>query len=334
MENKLISVVIPTYNENDFIDKCLMGVFNFNLPKNFDIEIIIVDGGSFDGTLKKVKKWISRKSNIILLNNSKKFQNFGINIGIKSSKGKYILRLDAHAEYQNNYLLKCYNNLIKTNSENSGGRLITLKKEDTLSASIVQALSTHKFGVGDSDFRTSSYSGLVDTVPFGFYKKTLFEEIGYLNEELVRGEDYEFNARIRKNKYSIWMDSDIIIKYYNEASFIKFLNKQLLKEGPYNFLMWYLAPYSFSLRHSIPLLFFLGIITGFFLSLISVFIKIIYFSVIAVYISLAIVSSFQQAIKYRDYRLFFLLPLCFFLFHFLYGLGIFIGFLKTIFKHK
>ena len=56
---------------------------------------------------------------------------------------------------------------------------------------------SHPFGVGNSTFRTgSSEEKKVDTVPFGFFKKSIFKKVGLFNENLLRAQDYELNSRI------------------------------------------------------------------------------------------------------------------------------------------
>ena len=75
----LMSVIIPCYNELDSID--LLYKKSLYITKNYDVEIIFVDNGSFDGTSKKFKSLISTKK--IKFSNIK--TNKGYGYGIKKS---------------------------------------------------------------------------------------------------------------------------------------------------------------------------------------------------------------------------------------------------------
>jgi len=90
-------------------------------------------------------------------------------------------------------------------------------------------------------------------------------------------------------------------------------------------LMWAVAPYSFTYRHIVPLFFFGGVVIGGLLAAYSSFLLCVYFFVLCLYFLLSIVSSFQQALRYKTFSFVFLLPLAFFVFHFVYGLGIAYG---------
>ena len=81
-----------------------------------------------------------------------------------------------------------------------GGIIVTLPRDNTLiGKAITYALSSH-FGVGGSTFRTGSKEPKwVDTVFGGCYKKEIFSKIGLFNENLIRGQDREFNYRLRNN---------------------------------------------------------------------------------------------------------------------------------------
>ncbi len=329
-----VSIIIPTRNEESFISNCLISVLNFEGIDKIRFEILVVDGNSEDKTQEKVSL-IARQNpcaNIRIINNSHIFQAHALNLGIMEAKFDYVLRIDAHSIYPPNYLKLLFETAIRTKADNSGGILITRSYNNTYQAQLVQALTTHKFGVGNSGFRTGTEEGVADTVPFGFFKKEVFSKIGFFDERLVRGQDYEFNQRIRKFGGIIWLNPNIRIEYFNQPSIYKFLKKQFLDEGPYNAYMWYLAPYTFAFRHSIPMFFTAGIFVGLLLSVFSSLIFNIFIIILIVYGLLAFLSSLQQAKRYSNISFVLILPFCFFALHFLYGLGILSGLLKLLIR--
>lgn len=326
-----ISVIIPCHNEEKYIEKCISSVLLFNIPSDAVVnEIILVDGNSTDRTRQIINEFLKIDKRIILLDNPQIFQGSGLNIGIRKATGNWILRLDAHAEYPQNYISLLIETANRINAENIGGLVITQPGGRGIGAEIVQAITTHRFGVGNSGFRTGMKEGKSDTVPYGFFKKEIFGKIGYFDERLIRAQDYEFNRRIKKFGGKIWLNPAIRIRYYNQPDLISFLKKQFLKEAPYNAYMWFVASYTFAFRHAITAIFSLGMIGGLILSFFLKFIFQLYLIVILLYFLLALFSSFQQAIKYKKAYLVFILPFSFFLFHFIHGIGIWRGVIKII----
>lgn len=325
---KIIDIVIPVFNEEKYLSKCLDSVLKFKIPDNIDIVIYIIDGNSTDQTKNIIISYTKIYNNIIYLFNERKIQSCALNLGIKMGNGDFLMRLDAHSFYPDDYLIKCFNLSTQTSAENVGGIVITLPGGINFEAKLVQAMTTHKFGVGNSSFRTDEIVGEVDTVPFGFFKKEIFNNIGLFDERLVRCQDYEFNRRIKANSGKIYMNSKIWSEYFNQKSLFEFYKKQLLKEAPYNPYMWYLAKYSFAIRHAITAVFTSGIIFGALLSLISPIIFNILIFTLILYFTLAILSSIQQAIRFKNITFILFLPFCFFLYHFIHGLGVISGIIK------
>ena len=179
MNENLISIVVPVRNEEKYIINCLKSILSFKIPKDFEYEIMVVDGNSEDKTLELVKNFISDINNkkIKIIKNHKLTQAHGLNIAIKNAIGSRILRLDAHCIYSENYLYDLIETSKRKNVENIGGIVVTKPGGSNYSAGLVQALTTHKFGVGDSSFRTEAIESESDTVPFGFFKKSIFDEI-------------------------------------------------------------------------------------------------------------------------------------------------------------
>jgi glycosyltransferase involved in cell wall biosynthesis len=326
----LISIVVPILNEEKFISNFLESIINFEIPESCKTEILLYDGMSTDKTLEIIQQYINKNANIFVFDNPGKIQSCAMNLGIKQARGEYIMRLDAHSLYPKDYLFLIYNTAIRTQSENTGGIWITLPYNNSYKASIIQALTTHRFGIGNSSFRNYGKEGKTDTVPYGFYRKDLFEKIGYFDERLVRAQDYELNRRIIKMGGTIWLNPKIKIHYYNQPDFLKFMKKQILREAPYNAYMWYLAPYTFALRHAITALFALGVIGGAILSVIFLPIAFLYSGVMALYFTIAFVSTIQQSLRYKKFLHIFVLPAYFFLYHFLHGIGVLWGLLKII----
>lgn len=330
-QEKELSIIIPCRNEEEYIERCIKSILAFEKLNEISHEIFFVDGMSTDRTIEILLDYSVQFENIRILNNPKLIQAAALNIGIARASGKYILRLDAHSEYPSDYLLKIIKTAKRTNADNVGGIFITKPGGNTYNAYLVQALTTHKFGVGDSGFRTGAREGKTDTVPYGYFKREIFEKYGGFDERLVRAQDYEFNRRIIINGGKIWQNPDIRISYFNQPTLWEFLRKQFFKEAPYNVYMWYLAPYTFTYRHAITGVFTLGVIVGFILSFFSIVFKWIYISVLILYFLLAVISSIQQAIRYRKIVHIFVLPISFFLFHFIHGIGLIKGAIKLMF---
>mgnify|MGYP000943495772 CR=1 FL=1 len=325
-----ISIIIPVRNEEKFIENCLKSVLQFEDLRTFEFEILIIDGMSIDNTLKIVNKFKQNEPTIKYIENPEIIQATALNIGLKEAKGEWILRLDAHSEYPKNYLKILYETALRTNADNTGGIVETLPYDTSYAASVVQALTTHKFGVGNSGFRVGMKEGPADTVPFGFFKKSIFDKIGYFDERLVRAQDYEFNRRILASGGKIWLNPKVCLKYYNQPNLFKFLHKQIAKEAPYNAYMWYLAPYTFAYRHAITAVFASGILAGILLAALFPFFLYLFIIIAGLYGLIAISSSFQQAIRFKKPAHALVLPFSFFLYHFLHGLGVLYGILMLL----
>jgi glycosyltransferase involved in cell wall biosynthesis len=322
---KSVDIVIPVLNEGKHILQCLQSVLAFERPAGLLWRIFVVDGGSTDGTRAVVRQLTAEHPEIEPLDNPGRIQSCAMNIALHQGNGEYILRLDAHATYPSDYLMRCMHLALSSGADNVGGVFMTLPGADTYGARVVQALTTHRFGVGNAEFRLQPAPGPVDTVPYGFFKRTVIDRVGFFDERLVRCQDYELNRRIVASGGSVWLDPKIVVHYHNQPSVWGFLRKQLVLEAPYNPYLWYLAPYARAFRHGITGVFAAGIIGGVVSLCFSHVLGIAFLSVMALYVVLACASSIQQAVRYHCVWHVFTLPFTFFLFHFIHGLGILIG---------
>ncbi|MBL0225456.1 MAG: glycosyltransferase [Geobacteraceae bacterium] len=174
MHVEIVSILVPCLNEKKYIYKCLCSVLDFEIPDGIQLEVFVLDGGSTDGTREIVAKFTTNDSRIRLIDNPGRIQSCALNIGIIKSKGNWVMRLDAHTHYPSNYLMLCYKTALNTGADNVGGICITYPGGEQYEAQLVQALTTHIFGVGNSGFRTGAKAGPRDTVPFGFFSAKAF----------------------------------------------------------------------------------------------------------------------------------------------------------------
>lgn len=314
-----VSVVIPVLNEEKYIDRCIDSLFKQDFPQE-KMEWLFIDGGSGDRTPEKLEKYAAEHPQLIrVLNNEHRTAPYAMNIGIRASRGEYIVRLDAHSEYASDYISSCIRVLNEAGADNVGGFVETVSSGYIGNA--IALVLTSRFGVGNSQFRLNKKGGFVDTVPFGAFRRELFDRIGMYDERLTRIQDYELNHRIRKSGGKIYLSPDIRLKYYCRDS-IKGIIKQCFTNGKWNVLVQSICGGSLPLRHFVPLAFVLSIIVFAALIPVTRFMPFAWALAgeLALYFTLDLVSSIRQSlkksIKYAP-MMFVLYPIV----HISYGIG-------------
>ena len=322
-----VSIIIPCRNEEQFIDNCLESVFAFD-PVEGGVEVIVVDGMSQDGTRDILAQWQARYFNLKVLDNPRGIAPCAMNIGIKAAKGNWIIVLNAHSEYPEDYVRLCLETSQRTEAENVGGVVKTLSRNNSIGGLLVLALTTHRFGVGNSNFRLNVSEGYADTAAFGCYRREIFDRIGFYDERLVRNQDYELNKRLLRSGGRIWLNPKIRAYYYNQGS-IWGLLRQAIYTAPWNTWMWYVAPYAFAPRHLIPGIFVFILAGLIFLSCLSASGLILLSSLLLIYGTFSLIASIKQGRRYGLWMIP-LLPFLFLLYHVTYGIGIIWGSLRLL----
>jgi glycosyltransferase involved in cell wall biosynthesis len=176
--------------------------------------LLVVDGQSDDGTREIILEFSLCHPWIRLLENARKITPAGMNIGIRSAKGQIIMRMDAHTLYPPGYISGLVGWLVKSKADNVGGIWITRPANQTPKAQAIAFALSHPWGVGDAHFRIgASKPQWVDTVPFGCYRKEVFDKIGLYEESLVRNQDDELNHRLIKRGGRILLVPEIFSVY-------------------------------------------------------------------------------------------------------------------------
>lgn len=320
MENNipLVSIIIPCRNEEKIIGKCLDSILAQEYPKE-KLEVLIVDGMSTDKTREIVKEYTEKYDFIRLINNAKLTAPAGMNNGIEEAKGQAIIIMGAHAIYTKDYVSKCIMYIDQYNADAVGGLMQTLPGAETLKAKAIALALSSPFGVGNSYFRIGiKEPRFVDTVPFGCYRREVFDRIGLFDEELVRNQDAEFNHRLTKNGGKILLVPSIVSYYYARDSYKKLL-KMHLQYGYFRVLTAKKVGVIVGFRQIVPALFIVSLILWlFFIPFLGIFFGLFIFEIFLYLIS-NLVFSLVLAVKKKNLLLMPFLIFAFSLVHFTYG---------------
>ncbi len=326
-----VSVVLPIYNEERFIEKCIQSILAQDYPKE-RLQLIFVDGMSQDRTRDIVHEYSKKYPFIQLIDNPKRVVPYALNKGIKASKGEVIIRLDGHCDYPSNYISVLVKYLYELGADNVGGVWRTLPAHPTNECYAIAIASSHPFGVGGSEHKVGSKEiKETDTVPFGCYRREVFERIGYFDEELTRNQDDEFNARLINNGGHIYIIPELVINYTARDSMHK-MRRMYYQYGLFKPLANKKLGAPATVRQFFPGLFVLGLIGGGILSCFSKAILAIYLAVIALYLLIGLAIGFSKASEYRRPALVLLMPYTFACIHISYGVGYLNGMLKVLFN--
>jgi alpha-1,3-rhamnosyltransferase len=208
MRNKLplVSVIVPSYNHELFIEQCIVSIINQSY-KHF--ELIVIDDGSTDGS-RDILTRLNNKYNFTLVLQENMGCTRTLNKGIRSfAKGKYVTfcasddcwmpnKLEKQALFmeQNSDVPMCYG---KAYSVDEGGNIIqdlTAIKNKNL-----------KGGYIFKDILLMNFHPPVNY----FIRKSIFDEVGYYKEDIFT-EDFYMNLRI-SHKHEIGYIDDFISYY-------------------------------------------------------------------------------------------------------------------------
>jgi glycosyltransferase involved in cell wall biosynthesis len=216
-----VTVIVPCRNERGHIGRCLDSILSNDYPKD-RLEVLVADGMSEDGTVEIVRGYTYRHPSVRLVPNPARVVPSALNRGIAEARGEIIIRMDAHNLYPPDYLSVLVHWLERTGADNVGAAIVTLPADDSVIAHAIAFAVSHPFGIGNARFRLGVREPLeVDTVPFGCFRRELFDRLGLFDEDLVRNQDDEFNARIRRAGGRILLVPGLVSRYYARGSLRK-----------------------------------------------------------------------------------------------------------------
>ena len=261
-----LSIVVPVYNEEQNIIRCLNSILKQTLGPNA-IDLVIVFASCEDNTLSLINDWAAENSSkfwsIRLVHNGKKTLAAGWNLGVKYSRSELVILTSGHF-FMNPDYSEILTSLMVIHQDifTIGGNITadTSQKPMCLFSRIFKQIYQTRSLVGNANYRVSQDKDTnaldydCDTACFGCYRRHTFLTIKGFNEDLLRSQDFELHCRLRKlglrqarstfalGEYRLRIHPLDAYKYAYINGF--WISRPLTK-----------YPYMFRLRHSIPFLF-------------------------------------------------------------------------------
>lgn len=211
-----VTIVMPAFNEEHYIETCIASVQAQDYPADL-IEILVADGRSTDQTRVILARLGEADPRIQLVDNPARIQAAGLGLMVKQATGDVIVRMDVHCEYAPDYVRRCVEALERTGAENVGGA--QRAKANTFFQRALCAALGSPLGTGGVKYRSADTEGFVDTVFLGAFRRRVFETVGMWDPAAITNEDSELNQRILEAGGKIYLSKDIVVHYFPRDSF-------------------------------------------------------------------------------------------------------------------
>lgn len=255
MSIRQVSVIVPCRNERRYIEAFCAGVMRQQLPPGWQLQLVVADGQSDDGTRELLQAFTEREPRLVWIANPARIVSTGLNAALKLATGEAIVRMDVHTEYADDYVVQCLAALAETGADNVGGPWHAVPDADAgpMQHAVAAAFQS-RWVAGGALSRQLDHNGWVDTVYLGAWPRATFERFGGFDEQLVRNQDDEHNLRIVKGGGRVWQSSRIKSVYRPRATLSQVF-RQYLQYGYWKPFVMKKHGQAASLRHLVPSVF-------------------------------------------------------------------------------
>jgi succinoglycan biosynthesis protein ExoA len=234
----LVSVVIPAKNEEADIEGCLEAIASQDYPVN-RLEVIVVEGGSTDGTARVAGKALSRFgfAGSHVVHDPVGTTPANLNSGLARATGEILCRVDARTRIEPHYVRTCVE-LLTTRPEISvvGGAQVALARDPSPRAEGIARALNNRYAMGGSRYRRAVSSGPSDTVYLGAFRTTELRAIGGWDARLLTNQDFDLNRRMTAFGL-VWFDARLQSGYLPRGSY-QALWRQYVRFGKAKVQYW------------------------------------------------------------------------------------------------
>ena len=250
----LVAVVIPCRNEAGTIAHVLDALI---VQTRRPDAVVVVNDASHDETAGVTSAWAAAHPELPLdlVAGTGRGVAAAVNTGIAATAADIIVRLDGHCRPRADYIARSLESLNHPGAGVVGGVWRIESGAPTGVARGIAAVLSHPLGAGGVAYRqvTGGAPRAVDTVPFGAFRRTLWETLNGFDESLLRNEDYDFNHRTRLAGFEVVLDPSTVSIYRARAT-LSALWRQYFAYGFWKVVMLRKFPASLRLRQFLPVL--------------------------------------------------------------------------------
>ena len=207
-----VSIIVAAYNSQDTIEECLKSILTQNYPKDY-YEIIVMDGGSKDATVKLAEKFPIKVVSIRL--NAPAAYNYAMKIAAHPVLGF----IDADAKVEAEWLSKLAPHLGDPQVAGVSGSIETWNAQNTWARSIGYELKNRYLRIG-------KYTGRIATMNL-LLKRAVIEEAGGWDEKLPSQYDTDLGFRVSAKGYKIAYEPGAVCYHFNRPTLRAFYRQQL-----------------------------------------------------------------------------------------------------------
>lgn len=324
---------MPVRNEAPYVEKAVRDALAQSGP-GLSVEVLVAVGPSHDGTEAIVAAIARAHPEVRSIPNPAGVVPHGLNAAIRASKGDHIVRMDAHSRYPADYVAVLIEGLERLQADNVGGVWETMPANGSDKAwAIAKALSS-RVGVGNAMFRLGvKEEREVDTVPYGCFRRELFDRIGFFDEELLRNQDDEHNGRIIRNGGRIHLLPQVRIQYYGRDTIGK-LWRMYREYGLFKPLVNMKLGAPATVRQFVPPLFVLGIFGLLVLGVLHIGFLIAWACLMVLYFGVVKLYALRTSMRAGRLSAFPWLVLALLAIHVAYGVGYLHGIIRFMILRK
>ncbi|WP_369411118.1 glycosyltransferase family 2 protein [Leucobacter edaphi] len=231
-ETPAVSFVMPVLNEADFLADAVGTILEQDYAG--EKEIVLALGPSTDGTDEIARALAARDPRVRLVANPERDIPAGLNLAISASSHPVIIRVDAHSELTPDYTRLGIAALRREGAANVGG-IMRAAGRTPVQRAIARGYNS-PYGLGGGAYHGDGIPGPAESAYLGIFRREALEAVGGYDPQILRGEDWELNLRLRRAGFTVWFEPELGVTYWPRASFTD-LARQFFATGTWRAML-------------------------------------------------------------------------------------------------